>query len=127
MVTESSKTEFWRISQLDHLEILHATGVLDSSPRHTHETLTFGVIDRGTALLSHKKQPYPMERGCVVLINPDDVHACYADSADGYNQRIIYPGLALLEQATYDITGRLHILPLFKAPVIRDQQFVRQV
>ena len=83
MTINLNNTKFWRISQLDNLEILHATGVTIPSPRHTHEGLTFGVIDRGTASLNFKGQSYPIKSDCVVVINPDDVHACYTDAPWG--------------------------------------------
>jgi AraC-like DNA-binding protein len=68
-----------------------------------------------------------MEEGCVIVINPDDVHACYTDAPGGYSQRMIYPSVALLEQASYEITGRSHLLPLFKSPVIQDKKLVYQI
>lgn len=126
MAIHLGKTDFWRILQLDNLEILHATGILVSTPRHTHEALTFGIIDRGIALLNCKRQSYSIGRGCVIVINPDDVHACHTDAPDGYSQRMLYPSVALLEQAAYEVTGRSHLLPLFKEPLIQDKKFVKQ-
>ncbi|MEG3845979.1 AraC family transcriptional regulator [Microcoleus sp. herbarium19] len=126
MITDLNKTKFWRISQLDNLEILHATDVLVSSPRHTHESLTFGVVDRGSALLNCKGQLHPIREDCVIVINPDDVHACHTDTPGGYSQRMMYLSVALLEQITYEITGRSQLLPLFKEVVLQDQKMARQ-
>lgn len=126
VITDINKTKFWRISQLDNLEILHATDVLVSSPRHTHESLTFGVVDRGSALLNCKGQLHPIREDCVIVINPDDVHACHTDTPGGYSQRMMYLSVALLEQITYEITGRSQLLPLFKEVVLQDRKMARQ-
>lgn len=115
------------MSELDSFEMLHATDVLASSSRHTHETLTLGIIEQGTAFLSHKEEPYSLSSGCVVVINPDDAHACHPENSLGYSQRMMYPSVALLEQATYEVTARSHLIPLFEKPVIADEMLGRQV
>jgi len=127
VVTGVGKTRFWCVSELDNLEVLHATDVLSSSSRHTHETLALGIIEQGTALFKHKREPYSISAGCVVAVNPDDAHACHTENSSGYSQRMMYPSVALLEQATYELTGRSHIIPLFKEPVLQDEKLMRQV
>lgn len=71
------KTKFWNVSQLDSLEILHATNVLVSSFRYTHETLTLGIINQRTALLSSKQKLYSISADYIVVINNDDVYTCH--------------------------------------------------
>lgn len=119
--------KFWCVSELDNLEVLHATNILSSSSRHTHETLAVGIIEQGTASLKHKGEPYSISAGCVVAINPDDAHACQSENSLGYSQRMMYLSVALLEQATYELTGRSGIIPLFTEPVLRDKLLMQQV
>ncbi|MEH2204957.1 MAG: hypothetical protein V7K53_12900 [Nostoc sp.] len=71
------KTKFWNVSQPGSLEILHATNVLVSSSRYTHETLTLGIINQRTALLSSKQKLYSISVDYIVVINPDDVYTCH--------------------------------------------------
>ncbi len=105
-----------------------AENIVISSSRHTHETLTLGVIEQGTALLHHKGTSYPISSGSIIAINPDDVHACYPENLlSGYSQRIMYPSIAMVERATYEITGKAQQLPLFREPIIHGAKILRQI
>jgi len=54
---------FSRASDLDNLELLHATFVTHSFPRHTHETFAIGVIERGVQATYYKgATPYRHRR-----------------------------------------------------------------
>lgn len=121
------KANFWRVQELHNLELLHAVDIRAVSARHTHETLTLGVIEQGTAVLAHKGETHSTPLGSLVVINPDDVHACHAATLTGYSQRIMYPSIALLEPATYEITGRKHLMPSFVTPVIQDEDLTQLV
>jgi len=128
MKTKENKTRFLSLAKLDNLEMLVAENIVTSSSRHTHETLTLGVIEKGTALLHHKGTSYPISSGSIILINPDDVHACYPEILlSGYSQRIMYPSIAIVEQATYEITGKAQQLPLFREPIIHEPKILRQI
>jgi hypothetical protein len=105
MTAKVNQQKFFSVLELDCLEMLHADNVLAASPRHTHETFTLGIIDQGTAFLHHKGNNYSISADCLIAIAPDDVHACHTRHPLGYSQRIIYPSVALLEQATYEATG----------------------
>ncbi len=127
MSLDVNKTKFFCLPELDNLEIFHARDMTSSSSRHTHETLTLGIIERGSALLRYKGKLFPICSGSVVVINPDDAHACHPENSIGYSQRIMYPSIALLEQANYELTGRSHQIPLFQNPIIYDEKILRQV
>ena len=127
MPIDVNKTKFFCHPKLDNLEMFHARDMTASSSRHTHETLTLGIIERGTALLRHKGELFPICSGLVVVINPDEAHACHPENSLGYSQSIMYPSIAFLEQANYELTGRSHQLPLFQNPIIYDEKILRQV
>ena len=95
-----TKAKFRCVLELDQLEMFHATDILTPSSRHTHDTLTLGIIEQGTALLSYRGVPHPIASGHTVVINPDDAHACHPKNSLGYSQRMMYPSVALLQQAT---------------------------
>lgn len=122
-----NKTSFRCIAELDSLEMLHATGIVASSSRHSHETLTLGIIEQGAALLTHKGEPHSIASDCIVVINPDDAHACHPENSLGYSQRIMYPSVALLEQATHELAARSQLIPLFQQPIIEDKTLLQQM
>jgi len=125
--TSHKKAKIWCVRELHNLEVLHATGITAASARHTHETLTLGVILQGTSVLEHKGETHLSPSSSLVVINPDDVHACHAASLTGYSQRIMYPSVALLQQATYEITGQKNLMPSFVTPVIQDEHLTQLV
>ncbi|TYQ23945.1 AraC family transcriptional regulator [Pseudanabaena sp. UWO310] len=126
-MTDNDRTKFWCVADLDDLEVLHARNIVRSSSRHTHETLTLGIIERGTATLNHKGESHAIGLGSIVAINPDDVHACYTQNFGGYDQHLIYPSIQLLERANSEITGRSPQIPFFQNPILENKKLFRQL
>ena len=125
--TSYKKTKVWCVRELQNLELLHATGIMAASARHTHETLTLSVIEQGRCVLFYKGESHPIPSGSLVVINPDDVHACSVATLTGYSQRIMYPSAALVQQAAYEVTGQKNLVPLFVTPVIQDENLTELV
>ena len=68
------KTRFWRVPELEDLEILHATYVTHSFVPHSHASFVTSVIDRGVGKLWYRGRTHLAPAGSLVLLNPGEIH-----------------------------------------------------
>ncbi|MDR7286164.1 AraC-like DNA-binding protein [Pseudomonas corrugata] len=68
---------FWRD---DALPFIEARSIADGRDvcytRHAHEHFSIGAITAGCSTYLHEQSAFQVSAGTVVLMNPDDVHAC---------------------------------------------------
>jgi AraC-like DNA-binding protein len=68
---------FWRD---DALPFIEARSIADGREvcytRHAHEHFSIGAITAGRSTYIHEQAQFQVSAGTVVLMNPDDVHAC---------------------------------------------------
>jgi AraC-like DNA-binding protein len=68
---------FWRD---DTLPFIEARSIADGREvcytRHAHEHFSIGAITAGGSTYLHEQSAFEVSAGTVVLMNPDDVHAC---------------------------------------------------
>jgi len=95
------------------LELLHAYYVQHAYPRHSHDYYVISLIERGRQSFTHKGTKYRTPPGGLILINPGAAHTGEAADAQGFELRALYPSLALMETAVFELTGR-RALPIFK-------------
>jgi len=98
--------------QLD-VELLHAYYIQHAYPRHSHDYYVLSLIERGRQSFTHKGTKYSTPPGGLILINPGVVHTGEAADEQGFELRALYPSLALMETAAFELTGR-RALPYFK-------------
>lgn len=97
--------------QLD-VELLHAYYVQHAYPRHSHDYYVISLIERGRQSFTHQGTKHSTPPGGLILINPGAVHTGEAADAHGFELRALYPSLALMETAVFELTGR-RALPFF--------------
>ena len=105
-------SRIWYNSQLN-VELLQAFYVHHAYPRHSHDYYVVCVIERGRQTFTHQNEKHSTPPGGVILINPDAVHTGEAADEHGFQMRSIYPTLAHMQTAAYELTGRSQGLPVF--------------
>ena len=114
------KVDFWVMPQLNNLELLHATYVNHTFTKHIHDGFAIGVIEQGALRFSYKGETLTASPGCINLVIPGEAHDGFAASDEGWTYRMFYLESKLLEQTAYDLSGKIHKIPYFKACVIQD-------
>ncbi|MBP2656140.1 MAG: transcriptional regulator, AraC family [Firmicutes bacterium] len=114
------KVDFWVMPQLNNLELLHATYVNHTFTKHIHDGFALGVIEQGALRFSYKGETLTASPGCINLVIPGEAHDGFAASDEGWTYRMFYLESKLLEQVVYDMSGKIHKIPYFKAGVIQD-------
>lgn len=67
--------KFWRLPQLDNLELLHASRVTHDYPRHMHEEYSIAAILQGTEITNCRSRNHTALPGDLLLINAEEVHS----------------------------------------------------
>jgi AraC-like DNA-binding protein len=102
----------WHDPDLD-LRLLHAYYINHAYPRHSHDYYVVGLVDAGRQSFLHEGRRHVTPPGGVILINPGAVHTGEAAAAEGFHLRCLYPTVAQMQAAAFDLTGRRHPLPAF--------------
>jgi AraC-like DNA-binding protein len=105
-------TAIWHHPQLD-LRLLQAFYVDHAFPRHSHDYYVICLIERGFQSFTHRDAKHFTPPGGVILINPGVVHTGEAADEQGFEMRCLYPTMAHMQRAVFELTGRHQALPFF--------------
>lgn len=106
-------------------QMMHATFVRQTFPRHTHEQFAIGVIDHGAQRFECRHTHFVASAGDVILNNPGDVHTGQAYDATGWTYRMLYLDPEILGNAYVDSSSHVVQTVDFATPVLRDPVLTR--
>src|SRR5215211_1012275 len=93
--------------------LLHAYHVRHAYPRHSHDYYVISLIESGRQSFTHIGTKHRTPPGGVILINPGAVHTGEAVDMQGFQMRSLYPTVAHMQLAMFELTGRRQDLPFF--------------
>jgi len=117
---------FWREPLLADMEVLKATYVTHTFSRHSHEGYAIGMIESGVEAFAYRGSTHQAPAGTLVVIHPGEVHTGYAGVQTGWQYRMIYPPVELMQRAMVELGRSPHQVPYFPQAVIADPSIVRQ-
>ncbi len=120
------RVTFWRDAALANMEVLKATYVTHTFSRHSHEGYAIGVIESGVEAFEYLGGVYQAPADTLVIVHPGEVHTGYAGIPGGWQYRMAYPSVTLMQQAMTALSPSTSLVPFFPAPVIADIALVRQ-
>ncbi|CUH96219.1 hypothetical protein P22_2308 [Propionispora sp. 2/2-37] len=126
---KKEKVKYWILPKLNNLELLHATYINHSFTKHIHEGFAIGVIEQGALKFSYRGKKLIAGPGCINLVIPGEAHDGTAMSDEGWTYRMFYLESEILEQAVYEISGKVRKPPFFAEGVIKDDymaHFIRK-
>jgi hypothetical protein len=126
-IQPSEQVKFWRDPALNNTEMLRATYVTHSFSRHTHEGYAIGVIDAGVEEFTYQGATHRAIADSIVIVHPGEVHTGRAGTAEGWQYRMLYPEVKLLQQAIAELQESTEMIPYFPNPVIQDAQLAGQL
>jgi AraC-like DNA-binding protein len=115
-------TQFWRIPELQNLEILRMTKSSHSFPRHWHETYVIEVVEQGVNDFWCEGKIYSAGHGSILVIQPGEVHTGYPAAESELTYRSLYPSESFMRSLARDIYGK-ETIPHFVKKVIEDSRF----
>ncbi len=114
------RVRIWQPPGLPGLQLMRATYITQTFPRHTHEGFGVGVIERGALGFFYRGENMIAPAGRINLVIPDEVHTGQAATDGGWTYRMFYFPADLLRQAALEMAGRPTALPFFTSGVIAD-------
>lgn len=120
-IKPQEKVKFWVMPHLNNLELLSATYITQSFAKHTHEGFGIGVIERGALEFSYRGEKLIAPPGYINLVIPGEAHDGHAASEIGWSYRMFYLKSELLQQAAFEISGKVNDdIPFFRDGIIKD-------
>jgi len=95
---------FWRDAALPFIEARSIRGGRDVGyARHTHATFSIGAVTGGMSTYWNRRSKETVGAGSVVVINPEDAHACNPAAGQPWSYRMFYVDVAWLTALQHDL------------------------
>ncbi len=114
------KAKFWRVPEIDGLELLHATYFTQNFSRHMHDGYAFGIVEGGVQAFYYRHANHIATAGNIVTCVPGEVHTGHAPTQDGWTYRMFYPDVELLQYAASEVAGKKVDIPFIQDTIIND-------
>ncbi|HEX8956369.1 MAG TPA: AraC family transcriptional regulator [Burkholderiaceae bacterium] len=86
-----STSAFWRDAALPYLEARSVAGACGVGyARHTHDTFSIGAVTGGQSTYWNGRRQEDIAAGTVVVINPEEAHACNPQAGVPWSYRMLY-------------------------------------
>jgi len=118
---EKDCAQFRQLPQLPGVELYHAHIERYVFEPHTHDAFAIGTVDVGAERFRYRGAQHLAAPGSLVLMNPDELHTGEAETAGGWNYRMLY----LEPQALELLSGEQGFW--FTDAVRQDPQAARQL
>lgn len=125
--TAAPDIKIWRLPRLGDVELLRATHLKQSFPRHTHEHYAVGVIEQGALGFFYRGENIVARPGNINLCIPGEVHTGHPAAENGWTYRMFYFDPGILQAVATDLTDRPRGVPFFKTGTIDDVVLARQL
>lgn len=98
-------------------------GYMQPFPNHFHEHYVVGYMEDGKRLMSCKNRNSIIQKGAVILFNPNDNHACSPIENEDFNFRAFNIPVSVMKTLAYEITGK-EGLPGFSENLVYDEELI---
>jgi AraC-like DNA-binding protein len=126
-MTRPEFSSLWRVSALPGVSFFKASFLHHAFSKHAHEEYAIGASESGIETFQCRGGRHCATPGSLILVNPADLHDG-RPVGDGYSYRMIYVAPEVFQTAACEDSGPTQSArPLFRSPMIRDEQFAAMV
>jgi len=115
----SAQVRFWRDPGYDYLEARYSRYKTISFPKHTHDTVSVGIVEQGQGTFYYQGQVHKIGPGDIALIPAGEVHACNPQNNSGWTYRMFYIDPDWLRRIAEESTKSGWDIPNFSTPVVQ--------
>ncbi len=123
----SERVKLWRPPGMQNLELLHATYVHQTFPRHAHDGFAVGGIEQGALGFYYRGENVVADPGVINLANPGEIHTGQAEAESGWTYRMFYMPADQLQAAADEMSPRSADFPFFEKGVIHDRLLAEKI
>lgn len=102
--TGAAAPRFWRS---DALPFIEARSIDDGRKvcyaKHSHETFSIGAVTGGRSVYLNRHAREWVGAGAVVMMNPDDVHACNPVAGERWSYRMLHVDVAWFTKLQHEL------------------------
>lgn len=121
MTIPVEEARLWRVQALGGLELLRATFVQFTFPKHTHEEFMIALTEAGPARPWYRGGDHLLGPDDLLVLNPGEVHAGGPVPGIVWRYRALYPSPDLMRRAVRELAGTDRPFPQFDETVVRDR------
>lgn len=107
LMTQQEQAKVWQVEDVPGIELLQATFVTHSFPKHFHESYGIGLSDRGSGIIHCHGTKYMAPPSQLIFFHPGEVHSGYADQHSAWTYRMIYLDIATVVESLEGDTSTL--------------------
>ncbi|MBI3444826.1 MAG: AraC family transcriptional regulator [Magnetospirillum sp.] len=123
---QCDRTRMWAASGITGLDLLEASFVRQSCPRHSHDTYGIGVVHAGANRFHYRGQQHVAPPGTLCTVTIGEIHAGEV-TAEGLRYRCLYPDEALVGSVAAQLREHTQDRVFALPPVIDDPEAARLV
>lgn len=127
MASSKEQVKFQRLQELGGLEMVEANFCHQNFSKHSHETYTINVIEKGAQIFDSAGVKYIAPERSIIIVNADEVHTGQAGTQAGWSYRGIAPSEAQFSQLAADVGLAFNFAPYFPQAVIEDKLMADQL
>lgn len=113
-------SHYFRADDISPLECLDARYVEHVFTPHFHEEYVINTLLKGAQRYDYRGGSHLAGAGCLVMINPGEMHTGEAGEKQGWSYRGFYPSLRFMQYIAADISGGKQAWPYFSETVAYD-------
>jgi len=126
-MTRPEFSKLWRVTALPGVSFFKASFLHHAFSKHAHEEYAIAASESGVETFQCRGGRHWATPGSLILVNPADLHDGRAVGG-GYSYRMVYAAPEVFEKAAHEDSGSQHAAaPLFRSPMIRDEQLAAMV
>jgi len=120
----ASAPRFWRDDTLPFIEVRSIEdGRVVCYAKHSHETFSIGAVTGGRSEYLNRHAREWIGAGAVVMMNPDDVHACNPVADERWSYRMMHVDVAWLTGLQHELGfGENHAFRAFSQTMSTDAE-----
>ena len=122
--SSANMVEFLTDRDLSGLEIRSSRYRRCSFSKHSHDTWSVGVVLDGQGTYTQKGTTYSIGQGHIVLIAPDEFHACNPENGSPWAYLMFHVSRSLFLRVAADAIGERPGEPMFASRVLLDPEIV---
>jgi AraC-like DNA-binding protein len=118
---------FWKVPELDGLELQKATYRNHSFTPHFHEEYALGTFLRGVQKKFYRGSTHTISAGNICVINPGEIHYGYPIDEHGWTYRMIFINAGLMKELATQIMGTKQNSLYFQNFIIDDRELFKKI
>jgi AraC-like DNA-binding protein len=119
---DPASIRFFNLPGIKNVRVVYGTKVTNDFPRHVHQALCLGIVDRGARIISYGGSSTVIPTNGLFVLNPGISHSCKPGDAQGHSYRIICVNPEVLQTIAAQIDEKDQPVPYFPDSLLADKE-----